>query len=115
MPFSVSPFARSRAPRPERVQSTEPSHVFGIGSHAFVANQTGDVSLDDGNGGASVATLADGVEVEIIAWRPRRAATLYHVRATESRVEGWLCVTSLRRTREPAESMPVAAVSRKKR
>ena len=113
MPFSGSPFAR-RAPRLERAELPEPSYVFGIGSHAFIANQTGDVSLDDGNGGAAVAKLADGVEVEIVAWRPRRTATLYHVRATESRVEGWLCVTSLRRTRDPSESAPVTAVSRRK-
>ncbi len=113
MPFSGSPFAR-RLPRPERAELPEPSYVFGIGSRAFVANQTGDVALDDGNGGATVATLADGVEVEIIAWRPRRTATLYHVRATESRIEGWLCVTSLRRTRDPSESAPVVA-ARKKR
>ena len=114
MAFSQSPFV-SRAPRLQPAESAEASYVFGIGSRAFVANQNGDVSLDDGSGKTAVGELADGAEVEIIAWRPRRAATLYHVRATESRIEGWLCVTSLRRTRDPADSSPVSPALRKKR
>ena len=113
MVFSQSPFASSRAPR-QTPASVGPSYVFGVGSHAFVAHQQGDVSLDDGSGKVAVGELADGTEVEIIAWRPRRASTLYRVRATESRIEGWVSVTSLRRSREPANVSAVVPASRTK-
>src|SRR5262249_58845287 len=41
--------------------------------------------------------LADGTEVEILAWRPRGFhGTRYRVRATRDGLEGWLAVDNLR-------------------
>jgi hypothetical protein len=38
-----------------------------------------------------VATLADGVEVEVLAWRPAGAdGPRYRVRCSDPAVEGWL-------------------------
>jgi hypothetical protein len=55
------------------------------------------VVLTDDAGKTPVATLRDGVEVSIEAWRPGPGtATRYHVRATESGTEGWLAVGNLR-------------------
>jgi len=55
--------------------------------------------LTDDGGKKPVATLCDGTEVAILAWRPALGdTTLYRVRATDSGVEGWLPVGSLRGT-----------------
>jgi hypothetical protein len=107
MPFPQGPFAKSRIPRP-RPETKDVSYVFGVGSLAFISEPggKGPVALSDQGGTVAVGHLEDGAQVEILAWRPRRAATLYCVQATESRIEGWLGVANLRKTREPA---PAAA------
>jgi hypothetical protein len=44
-----------------------------------------------------VATVAHGVEVEILAWQPRRAADpRYRVRTTKDGLEGWLEAANLK-------------------
>jgi hypothetical protein len=57
-----------------------------------------------------LATLDDGVEVRILAWRPGWAGrTRYHVRTTLSGLEGWLLETNLRGT-EPFVPVATAAL-----
>ena len=57
----------------------------------------GSVTLMSEDGLTSLATLSDGVEVEIVAWRPRRAGgTMYCVRQTSGVAEGWVAAVSLR-------------------
>jgi len=53
-------------------------------------------STDDADGRA-LGSLADGTEVEILAWRPSGfQGARYRVRATSQCLEGWLEVASLR-------------------
>jgi len=55
--------------------------------------------LTDDGGKKPVATLCDGTEVAILAWRPALGdTTLYRVRATDSGLEGWLPGGNLRGT-----------------
>jgi len=59
------------------------------------------VSLTDDEG-KSVSQLADGVEVEILAWRPRGSGTRYRVQSTRGdHAEGWLAADELRAGRDP--------------
>jgi hypothetical protein len=54
------------------------------------------VTLTDDSGTNVLATVADGVEVEILAWLPRRGGdTRYRVTPTGGGVEGWLGAASL--------------------
>jgi hypothetical protein len=60
--------------------------------------------MDDA-GTSALTSLADGTEVEILAWRPRGAVgTRYRVRLTRGGLEGWLESVNLR----PALSALVA-------
>lgn len=53
----------------------------------------------DAPGKTALASLGDGVEVRILAWRPGWAGTTrYNVRAVLSGLEGWLPEGSLRGT-----------------
>jgi hypothetical protein len=55
--------------------------------------------------------LSDGVEVEVVAWRPRVAGDArYRVRASSNGVDGWLAGDNLRRTPEPLPA-PAPAVA----
>lgn len=88
-----------RAPAQVRLPVT----VFAVGRRVCVAARTGDVparvSLTDERGKSAGASLGDGAEVTILAWRPGWAsATQYCVRSTESGVEGWLPGGNLRGT-----------------
>jgi hypothetical protein len=73
--------------------------VFAVGRRVYVASARDRpaclTSTDDGSGGV-LATLADGTEVEIVAWRPRSSGTRYRVRSTRAGVEGWLAAVSVR-------------------
>jgi hypothetical protein len=63
--------------------------------------------------GKSVARLADGAEVEILAWRPRGSGTRYRVQSTRDHAEGWLAADELRAARHPAlPTLPEAAPRR---
>jgi len=96
MGFSRAPF---RAPSPPRVRT----FVFAVGQRAYVAG-SGDglarVTLTDDAGKIALASLGDGAEVAILAWRPGVAGnTRYRLRATDTEAEGWLAVCELRGTK----------------
>ena len=110
MPFPRAPI---RAPARPRVRVD----VFAVGRRVYVAGAgagSARVTLTD-DGDRPLATLAEGSEVTIVAWRQRWAGTTrYCVRVTDSGVEGWLAVGDLRGTKAaialpPAVSPPVAA------
>jgi hypothetical protein len=87
-------------PRPPRAA------VIAIGQRVFIncpGNRTGSVALADESGAVvSDVHLADGVEVEVIAWRPRGASdTRYRVRSA-SNADGWLPCVNLRKVGVPA-------------
>jgi hypothetical protein len=82
-----------------------------VGQHVFVncpGNRTGSVVLADESGKVlSAVHLADGVEVEVIAWRPRGASdTRYRVRTPSDAADGWLPSANLRKTLVPAPEPP---------
>jgi hypothetical protein len=83
--------------------------VFAVGRRVYVAS-SGDrpahVALTDDAGADARTRLADGAEVEILAWRPRGSGgTRYRVRSTRNGLEGWLAVDNLRST-QSAVSAP---------
>ena len=92
--------SRRSLPRPPRL-----SVVLAVGQHVFV-NALGmpprPVALGDESGALlSGQYLSDGVEVEVVAWRPRGATdTRYRVRAGDG-VVGWLPAGNLRRSFVP--------------
>src|SRR5439155_19735387 len=59
------------AVRPPHSSKDRPS--FSVGSRVLLraAGGSGRVTLTDDAGTSAVATLADGIEVELLAWRPR--------------------------------------------
>jgi hypothetical protein len=73
--------------------------IFAVGQRVSVKASGGfppRVTLKNASGRAACGTLADGSEVEILAWRPGGSrGTLYCVRCTGSGIEGWLGVASL--------------------
>lgn len=111
MAFSRGPM---RAPAPTRTRGA----VFAIGRLVHVTSPAGrsmSVSLTDDTGDKCLASLGDGTEVAIVAWRPNGATgTRYCVRTTDSAVEGWLPVGNLR-SKEPivpvSPKPPVVTVS----
>jgi hypothetical protein len=67
------------------------------------------VVLADQNGKdlRSAVQLADGVEVEVVAWRPRVAGDAhYRVRAPSNGADGWLSAVNLRGTLIPPPPPP---------
>jgi len=73
--------------------------ALAVGSRAVVTGRErgSDVVLTDDSGTIVVGTIADGTEVEVVAWRPRRGGdTRYRVAPGAGRPEGWLHATSLR-------------------
>jgi len=68
------------------------------------------VTLTDSDGTTPLATVADGAEVEIVAWQPRGAGgTRYRIKATSGGMQGWLAAANLRaRPRPPEPPRPVA-------
>jgi len=85
--MSFQPRGPIPSPRPSR--GTGP--VLSVGRRVFVhcPGRTIELTDDAGSGGGSV--LADGAEVEIVAWRPRGATgTRYRVQGRDAQVEGWL-------------------------
>ena len=93
---------RFRATPPVR----RPASVFAVGRRVYVAcpdASRAPVPLMDDAGTSALTTLADGAEVEILAWRPRGSdGTRYCVRSTCNGVMGWLPVDNLRNTRTAA-------------
>jgi hypothetical protein len=99
-----------RAPAPARRRTS----VFAVGRRVYVAcsgDSLAHVALTDDAGVDARTRLADGTEVEILAWRPRGSdETRYRVRSTGNGIEGWLAVDNLRGTQvgvsPPAEPPP---------
>jgi hypothetical protein len=102
--------SRRSLPRPPRL-----TVVLAVGQHVFI-NSLGmpprPVALGDESGAIlSGKYLNDGVEVEVVAWRPRGATdTRYRVRAGDGAV-GWLAAGNLRRSLvpPPAPASPTPA------
>ena len=104
---------------------TSATRVLAIGRRVFVhctSERQGSVALTDENGTASSSRLADGVEVEVLAWRPRGSeGTRYRVRASADGSAGWLSAANLRTVAvapppappTPAGEMPAADVPRR--
>ena len=86
--------------------------VFAVGRRVYVScagDRPAEVALTDDSGADAPTGLADGTEVEILAWRPRGShGTRYRVRATRDGREGWLAVENLRGTPSTV-SAPVAS------
>ena len=84
--------------------------VLGVGSRVLVmARGSGSgVRLMDAAGTNAIATVADGAEVEILAWHPRRGGeTRYRVVQTTGGVEGWIGATSLKPRPAPVAPTPI--------
>jgi len=89
--------------------------VLAVGQRVFV-NSTGSparpVALGDESGTLlSGEHLIDGVEVEVLAWRPRGASdTRYRVRAPDG-VDGWIPAGNLRKSlvAPPPPASPTSA------
>lgn len=87
--------------------------MLGVGSRVTVISgdvRSDRVTLTDDSGTSMLATVAHGVEVEILAWRPRRGGdTRYRVVTTGDRVEGWLGAASLQARQLPPAPKPAPA------
>ena len=98
-------FARSAIRR-----SSTDTIVHAVGQRVYV-NRSGSglahVDLMNDKGTTAVASLVDGVEVMVMAWKPGGSTgTRYCVRCTGDGVEGWLAAANLRRVRTVAPSPP---------
>ena len=95
------------------------SPVIAVGQRVFVncpSDPSGSVALENQNGKVLPGMhLTDGVEVEVVAWRPRVAGDAhYRVRAPASGTDGWLPAGNLRRLLSPlpaSEAHPLQATS----
>ena len=90
--------SRQRAPQtPRKVRI-----VLAVGQRVFVnspATPGRPVLLTDEHGIPVAMGLHDGVEVEVLAWRPRGSAgTRYRVRDRVNGADGWLAAEELRAT-----------------
>jgi hypothetical protein len=100
----MSSFVRSSARR-----SFNDAVVHAVGQRVYV-NRSGviarvDLMNDEGN--TVIGSLADGVEVMIVAWKPGGSSgTRYCVRCTDDGLEGWLAVANLRRARTLTPPLP---------
>jgi hypothetical protein len=95
-------------------RSSTDAVVHAVGQRVYV-NRLGSglaqVDLMNDEGTTPIATLADGVEVIVVAWKPRGSAgTRYRVSCASDGLEGWLAAANLRRTRAVAPP-PVVPVS----
>jgi hypothetical protein len=104
-----------RAAPPARTHAS----VFAVGRRVYVAcagDRLAHVALTDDADADALTRLADGTEVESLAWRPRGShGTRYRVRSTCNGLEGWLAVDNLRSTpfavAAPIEPPPAATGS----
>jgi len=98
--------SRRQPMRPPRESCT----VFAVGQRAFVHGPAVAgrlVTLTDQHGTIPQTALEDGVEVQVLAWRPRGSSgTRYRVREATG-VDGWLAADELRTTAvRPPEAAP---------
>ena len=72
-----------------------------VGAHAVVVCPNAPlrrVPLTEANGTGCVGTVADGTEVEIVAWHARgQTGWRYQVQSSDGTMEGWLSAAHLRR------------------
>ena len=89
--------------------------VFAVGRRMFVNSPTspkGRIVLTDYAGEAPLLSVADGAEVEILAWRPRGpGGARYQVHSIRDCREGWLATENLRAVRRVATGAAPVAVS----
>lgn len=98
-------FPRTVAPLPK----TRPATILSVGRRAWV-NCRGRVALAADDGRTTPNSLADGAEVEILAWRPLgNRGTRYRVRAQQDGHEGWLAADALRQTATAVTNEPAPA------
>jgi len=90
------------------------SPVFCVGWRAFVhwpskgARERGPVPVTDASGEPMINDLADGEQVEILAWQPRsREGLLYQIKRLADSSEWWIRARHLRR-QPVAEGMRTA-------
>jgi len=110
MPLPRGPrFASMANARPQSGAKSVPT--IGVGWRAVVrSGGSPNVTLTDEAGIATLANVADGIEVEILAWRPTRGGEArYRVVTTSGGVEGWLGAAKLQRREIPFVPKPVAA------
>jgi len=97
------PFHPPRFPTTRPLRGAGP--VLSIGRRVFVncpRDGAGRVLLADDAGRTEATSLADGAEVEILAWRPRGSGgTRYRVHSMRDGLEGWLAAENLRACRLP--------------
>ena len=98
------PFIPRSTPPPQKTRAS----VLSVGRRVYV-NCRGRVALTEDDGRLSTNTLADGVEVEIMAWRPGGAGTRYRVHARKEGHEGWLAADALRKTAMAIADEPTAS------
>ena len=88
--------------------------VLAVGQRAFVNHPSDSpypIAMTDDQGLPAPASMLDGDEVEILAWRPRGSTgTRYRVRRHTDGAHGWLAAGELRRTAvRPAPAEPTEA------
>ena len=105
MPFYRAPL---RVPARPRVRVD----VFAVGRRIYIAGAgapSARVTLTDDGGDRPLASLPEGAEVTVVAWRPGWAGTTrYCVRVSDSNLEGWLPVGELRSTKVAIPSTSAA-------
>src|SRR5213080_1685117 len=103
------PFSHARASRPP---NDGPVHAAGW--RVLVTSPGGGskrVTLTDSDATTALATVAVGVEVEILAWHPSAKGTRYRVRSTDGGVEGWVGAASLKSRPGPPSSAGTGAAA----
>ena len=105
-------FPQSHGVQPPRPRSSSP--VLAVGHRVLVTcagHGARGVTLTDSDGTTPLATLAEGAEVEIVAWQPRGAGgTRYRIKATSGDLQGWLAAANLRPRPLPVEAPRVVPV-----
>ena len=98
---------------------SEPAHgpkeaVMAVGWRALLRSPHGEdaVTLASDEGSTAGVAVNVGLEVEITAWKPRRAGTtLYRVRTRNGRKEGWVSAASLQCIPPPTAPKPAVPVT----
>jgi len=91
--------------------------TLSVGSRVLVAARAGGdrgVALTDDGGTSIVATIPDGTEVEVLAWRPRRGGDTRYLVAPAGGPEGWLGASCLRPRPVPVPPKRVEVVAASK-
>ena len=114
MPFPGGPSPHG-FPRVRPSRSGVGGPVLAVGRRVVVTcpgGKSGRVTLMDHAGTTAMATVADGVEVEILAWQPYRAGgPRYRVLSGSGGVEGWLGAENLKAIDRPPPPMPPAVAA----